>query len=62
MVFKDGLVFVLSIIVAGNGSRPDVDLTAYQGIAYVTEMRDLATRSDSGLLDLHKIAYFDLGL
>ena len=51
-----GQVFIDAVIIAGDGPRADVDVTANAGIADVGEMADLGARTDRGLFDFNEVA------
>ena len=49
-------MFIDAVVIAGDGPRADVDVTANAGVADVGEMADLGARTDRGLFDFNEVA------
>jgi len=56
IVPDDSAELVRTIVVAGDGSRSDVDPTAHRAVPYVTQVVRFATWSNLAVLDLYEIA------
>ena len=61
-VFDDGLVLVLAVVVAGDGTGADVHVRADFGVADVAEVAGTAAGADAGGLDLDEVADVDARL
>ncbi len=57
-VLDNGLVFIDTIVVAGDGTAADVDIAAEVGIADIGQMAGLRAQADLGFFGFDKIADF----
>src|SRR5690606_17337954 len=60
IVADHGLRLVHAVIVAGDGTGPDIDPGADLGVAEVTEVAGFRARADLGFLHLDEIAQMDI--
>src|SRR5688572_11735160 len=62
VVTDPSLVFVLAVVIASDGSRPDVRVLADGRVTEVSQMTRFRARSERRLFELYKIPYLGLRL